>query len=91
MKIVINSCYGGFGLSEEALKLYNERAETKIEWDWDIPRNDPILVQVVEELGKEANDMCAYLEVIEIPDDVNWYIEEYDGLEHIAEVHRTWR
>ena len=26
----------------------------------------------------------------EIPDDVNWYIAEYDGIEHIAERHRTW-
>ena len=23
-------------------------------------------------------------------DDVNWYIEEYDGMEHVAERHRTW-
>ncbi len=25
-----------------------------------------------------------------IPDDVKWQIEEYDGLEWIAEKHRTW-
>ena len=30
------------------------------------------------------------LKVVEIPDDINWYIEEYDGLEHVAERHRTW-
>jgi hypothetical protein len=28
--------------------------------------------------------------VVEIPDDVNWQVEEYDGMEHIAEKHRTW-
>jgi len=27
---------------------------------------------------------------VEVPDDVDWYVEEYDGLEHIAERHRTW-
>jgi hypothetical protein len=27
---------------------------------------------------------------VDIPDDVNWYIEEYDGNEHVAERHRTW-
>jgi hypothetical protein len=48
------------------------------------------LVQVVEELGKEANGNYAKLEIIEIPDDVDWEIDEYDGMEHIAEKHRTW-
>jgi hypothetical protein len=56
----------------------------------DIPRNDPDLVTVVEELGEKADGGCAELRIIEIPDDVNWQIEEYDGMEHIAEVHRTW-
>jgi len=27
---------------------------------------------------------------VEIPDDVKWHIHEYDGLEHVAEDHRTW-
>jgi hypothetical protein len=56
----------------------------------EIDRDDPILVQVVEELGNEANGDCAKLRVVEIPDGVEWIIEEYDGLEHIAESHRTW-
>lgn len=53
-------------------------------------RTDPLLVQVVEELGDEANGSCAELEIVEIPDGVSWEIDEYDGIEHIAEVHRTW-
>jgi hypothetical protein len=32
----------------------------------------------------------AELEVVEIPDDVEWIIVDYDGMEHIAEKHRTW-
>jgi hypothetical protein len=32
----------------------------------------------------------ARLKIIEIPDDIEWHIEEYDGLEHIDENHRTW-
>jgi hypothetical protein len=47
-------------------------------------------VQVVEELGDEANGRCSELSVVEIPDGVQWEIVEYDGLEHIAEQHRTW-
>lgn len=58
--------------------------------DRDIPRDDPILIKVVKELGKEANGTYATLKIIEIPDDVKWQIEEYDGYEHVAEQHRTW-
>lgn len=53
-------------------------------------RSDPILVQVVEELGEKANGDFAELKVIKIPDNINYTIEEYDGMEHIAENHRTW-
>jgi hypothetical protein len=58
----------------------------------EIERNDPVLVQIVEELGEEANGNYSSLKVVEIPDDVggNWCIEENDGLEHVAERHRTW-
>lgn len=56
----------------------------------DIPRNDRDLVKVVEELGDAANGGCASLSVVEIPDGVDWEIDEYDGVEHIAEKHRTW-
>lgn len=58
--------------------------------DHDIPRDDESLVQVVKELGKRANSPFSKLKVIKIPDGVEWQIEEYDGMEHIAEKHRTW-
>ena len=142
MKIVINVCYGGFSLSDEAidryielkgLKLYKKYDEqwkmtsyyyvpieeydrvhkndlTKTEWEgksegwgrytesnklcWGgdraIERNDPILVQVVEEMGSNADGGVAELKIVEIPDDVEWDIEEYDGTEWVAEKHRTW-
>lgn len=54
-------------------------------------RADPLLVACVEALGKKANGGCADLAVVEIPDGVEWEIDEYDGNEHVAEVHRTWR
>lgn len=53
-------------------------------------RADPFLVQVVEELGEESFGQCAELEVVEIPDDVDWEIQEYDGFESIHEKHRSW-
>lgn len=56
----------------------------------DIERDNPDLIKVVEELGDEANSSFASLKVVEIPDDVDWEIQEYDGREWIAEKHRTW-
>jgi hypothetical protein len=92
MKIVINDCFGGFGLSDEAFARYLELTNQKAEdiSVYEIPRNDPALIQVVEEMGKAVNGLCAKLKVVEIPDGVKWTISEYDGNEHIAEVHRTW-
>lgn len=75
----------------KACEEFNEKyREVNFYSSRDIERNDPLLVQVVEELGEEANGSCAELKVIEIPDDVSWHVEEYDGYEHIAEDHRTW-
>ena len=144
MKIVINECYGGFGLSKEACQRYfdlkgqqvwievykkfsaldmftvwlvspEERLEIKegeayykmsrderTDYNWkysqqiwyqgdNLTRNDPILVQVVEEMGDKAWGRYAKLAIVEIPDDVDWIVEEHDGMEWVAEKHRTWR
>ena len=55
-----------------------------------IPRDDHRLVQVVEELGAEANGHCAELKVVTVPDDVQWVIVKKDGSEQVSEQHRTW-
>jgi len=57
----------------------------------EIERNDPVLVQIVEEMGDEANGNYSSLKIVEIPDDVKWYIGEYDGMESVHEEHRIWR
>ena len=91
-KVVINACFGGFGLSEAALDEYKSRKGITDEnfWYYDIPRDCPVLVAMVEEQGTAVNGGFADLKIVEVPDDVNWYIEEYDGNEHVAERHRTW-
>ena len=38
----------------------------------------------------EQSFTLAKLKIVEIPDDVEWIIEEYDGKEWIAEDHRRW-
>lgn len=139
MKVVINACFGGFGLSVQGERRYvelmgktayfykqvgfkgayvrlapkdngegelltylfledmgaafdefPERDDSPYFYMRDVDRNDPLLIQVVEELGAAANGMCASLKVIEIPDGTDYEISEYDGNEHIAERHQTW-
>lgn len=59
--------------------------------DYRMERSDPILVRVVEELGsKAASGSMASLKVVEIPDDVKYYIHDYDGCETVHEEHRSW-
>ena len=53
-----------------------------------IKRDDPILIKVIEKLGKKANSKYSELKIVEIPDDVKWEIDEYDGLETVEETHR---
>ena len=69
---------------------YNKAFQGQTLYDRDIDRADPALVKTVEELGTAANGGCAELRVVEIPDGVDYEIKEYDGLEHVAQVHRTW-
>lgn len=101
MEVVINGCYGGFCLSREGFAEYarlkgidlharNAVSNRLNYYAIDIERNDSALVQTVKNLGRKASGVGAYLYIVEIPDGVEWEIEEYDGLEHVAEQHRTW-
>lgn len=44
-------------------------------------REDKTLIEVVEELGKEASGMCGELKIVKIPDNAFFIIDSYDGLE----------
>ncbi|MBM3453530.1 MAG: hypothetical protein FJX80_00125 [Bacteroidetes bacterium] len=57
----------------------------------DLKRDDLVLIETVEELGiEEASDSYGLLKIVEIPHDVEWTLQDYDGNEWIAEKHRTW-
>lgn len=83
-RIVINACYGGFGLSDEAERLYEQLSGKSFHRY--LPRDDPVLVQVVEELGERASDSYSKLEIVVVPDYTEWTLEESDGKEWITHV-----
>lgn len=101
MKIVINACYGGFGLSDECAEALGAEIVENPLWGTSqkFPddncasdyRTDNRLIELMETKGSEwCSGYCAKLKVVEIPDDVEWEIEEYDGIEWVSEVHRIW-
>ena len=83
---MINTWFGDFSLSDEAIKYLGLSGP----YDY-IKRNDPKLVECVERLGDRANGNYANLKIVEIPDDVDFYIHYYDGMEEVHEKHRVWR
>lgn len=87
-EIVINTCFGGFGLSEKAGKLYCERKNLDYNnlQEHILSRSDPILIEVIKELGKKANGMYADLEIISLPIGTKYRICEYEGSEHIETI-----
>ena len=90
MKVVINGCYGGFSLSDEALAYLGIPGGSRYTYDND--RTNPKLVECVEKLGEAASHgLSSSLYVVEVPDNVKWTITDYDGMEQVEEVHRVWR
>jgi hypothetical protein len=132
-KVVINCCYGGYGLSKTAVLRYGELKDITLyhvpdkfcdsyylcppeEYEavyaedckkpigpgrftdsnalyfsvGDIPRDDPTLIRVIEELGEAAAGDFAELKIVEIPESIEYEIDEYDGMESIHERHRSW-
>ena len=62
------------------------------ELEQNIKRDDPVLIKVVENLGYRANRDSRPVKIVEIPDDIEWYIGSGDdGSEWVSEMHRIWR
>lgn len=88
-KVVYNSRYGGFGLSDAAIAelkaLGMAPGWSSPTWeDWsDVVRHDPRLVAVVERLGGAADGPHAKLAIRTVSG--AYRIAEYDGLETVIE------
>jgi len=97
MKVLINSCFGGFGFSDEFLKhlesvhpdMFTDAGLDTSYYNW---RDDERIVNEAIAFGFDPEDRdCllasgpfARLTVVEVPDGCNYYIDEYDGNEHIS-------
>lgn len=83
VRVCINSCHGGFNLSEEALRLLKSRKGKDV-YVYNLPRDDPDLMEVIDRLGVEkAGGKNSVLEVTTC----RWSLcclEEYDGDEFIV-------
>lgn len=96
MKVIINRSHSPVEFSEEILVEYHSRTGIDFLQNGSGWRTDVVMCSLVEEFGSAANGKYEWggfadLKVVEIPDDVKWVIEEYDGVEWVSEVHRTWR
>ena len=106
MKVVINRHYcRRFSISKEGKKRLSELDSTLVIHDSDVEcrsdvsyvdehdikfRSNVSLVQMVEELGDKANGSGSKLVVIEVPDDVELAIIDYDGVETIVRCGCSW-
>lgn len=119
MKIVINKCFGGFGLSDAVYKKLIELGVPNYKSFEEIPDNNepyivenkkigllgryssnfrdddkrshPLLIQAIEEVGIEkASGSLAEIRIVKIPDDVQFEIDDYDGVETVHEIHSSW-
>lgn len=85
-------------LDEHSDEAINKLSKTTVNigrryWDcWTREnREHPLLLRVINDLGPEvASGKYAKLKIVEIPIFTEYTIEEYDGMEHIAEKHKTW-
>lgn len=88
-KVVINNCFGGFSLSQEALlSLYSKYGESMVYYGMNkyylkesVTRHDKRLIKVIEEMGtSNASGEYAKLCIEEITSPM-YNIDDYDGME----------
>jgi len=84
MRVAINSCYGGFDVSEKAKEMFDISTDDAFKYRCGDNRTDEKLLSAIEELGAEVNTDTSYLEIVEVPDDATDYVViEDDGKESI--------
>lgn len=82
--ILYNSCYGGFGISEKAKRMYMEREMTYKFCEYKC-RFDKEMIKIFDEIGKEINDKYSKIKKHLVLEDYPIEFNEYDGLEYPVE------
>ena len=85
--VLYNHCYGGYSLSNDSKKLYEEYTGNKYD-DFTVQRHCPYLVKVFEVLGTEKfGSSYSQVQIEEIPIYMEHYysIHEYDGMEGVEQ------
>lgn len=95
-EFLINKSYGGFGYSQAAVDEYNRRMKelypkfkpikSQCPDYHDIPRHDPIMIQIVKDIGLDANDRWSNLQILSIPEEYYIGVEiiENEGFERFT-------
>lgn len=85
-KVVYNSKCGGFGMSQEGLAEYNRLTSKNVIHTEAIASDDPVLIHLVETMGKEIDDECSRLKIKEFPMKYRSFLKwtEYDGRETVS-------
>lgn len=86
IEIILNDCYGGFGISDFGMEKINElkkkRNKKEVESWYDIDRWDNELIEVFKTYGEKINkDEFSKLSLETASG--KFQIAEYDGLEYI--------
>ena len=80
-----------FGCTTYASEPFvGEKTDRKYFFCQELDRDDPVLIEVIEQLGKKSNGDFAELKIVQVPDDIDWEISEYDGKEHVRQRSRSW-
>lgn len=86
MKVILNKCYGGFGIKDEIISSLVDKGLLSCDidfYDADDVRYNTHLISMIED-GIDCGDEYSELTVFTLPDDATDHmIEEYDGMETI--------
>jgi hypothetical protein len=90
MRVLLNSCYGGFGFSNQFIEILKSHGITS-KYDDEELRDNQRVIELAEEFGLvKASGQFAELKIKEIPPFYEWKIEEYDGNESLI-IEFPWR